>query len=130
MKPRLNYPALAVGACLAVALLFCVAWKIEYLTMTEVATGKVTHLDFGGHHPEIAFQARDGRLYERPISSLWSVQPGQAVQIRYEPDDPTLSATMDTFADLWVGILFLATLTGGFLVGGMRGLPFKGGGQQ
>jgi hypothetical protein len=42
-------------------------------------------------------------------------------------DDPVTSAGIDTLADTWEGILLLAIFTARFIVGGVRGLPFKGG---
>ena len=126
MRQARNYLALSIGLCLAVALICCIVWKAEYVATSELATGTVMRLNHGSHHAEISFRARDGRTYERPMSSLWGITPGEPIQIRYIPKDPLVSASIDTIADVWIGILFLAILTTAFLLGGIRGLPFKG----
>ncbi|REG49931.1 hypothetical protein B0G80_6345 [Paraburkholderia sp. BL6669N2] len=126
MRPARNYLAFVIGACLLLALIFCVTAKIEYLTTSEITKGKVVRLNSGVHHPEVSFEARDGQIYVLSMSSLSGVNPGESVRVRYTEDDPVTSASIDSLADIWMGILLLAILTACFIVGGMRGLPFKG----
>ena len=124
MKQR-NYLALAIGIVLSIVTAYCAISRIEFLASSEVATGKVVSLKFGAHHPEITFDAGAGKKYETTVSTWKFVDVGQAIQIRYSLDDPRSSATINTFADLWNYILLVAFLASMFLIGGIRGKPFK-----
>ncbi|CAN0622237.1 conserved protein of unknown function [Burkholderia multivorans] len=122
---ELNYLALAIGIALSIVTAYCVISRIEFLASSEVSTGKVVSLKFGAHHPEITFDAGAGKNYETTVSAWKFVDVGQAVQIRYSSDDPRSSAILNTFVDLWNYILLLAFLAILFLIGGLRGKPFK-----
>lgn len=124
MKHRLNYLALAIGLCLAAATAFSVYSTVDFYASSVVDTAKVIRLNHGGHHPQIAFDAKSGQHYELPASSWWSVSVGQPVQIRYTPDDPRVSVDIDSAFDIWWCSGLLSVLSVIFLVTGLRGDPF------
>ncbi|SIT38697.1 conserved exported hypothetical protein [Paraburkholderia piptadeniae] len=124
MKCR-NYFALLIGLCLSVGAAFYVYSVIEFCLSSVVVTGKVVRLNAGGHHPQIAFDAKDGRHFERPTGTTWSYEAGQVVPIRYSPDDPDGSAMIDSAIDLWRWPLFVVFLAAAFVTSGLRGEPLE-----
>ncbi len=124
---RINYYALATGIILSIITAYCIILKVEFLMSSEVATGKVINLKSGAHRPRIKFDAKGGQNYEISASTWQSLEPGDSVQIRYSPDDPRMSASVNTILDQWAYILFLSALTAGFIDGGLRGEPLRKG---
>ncbi|OLL33149.1 hypothetical protein BTH42_04210 [Burkholderia sp. SRS-W-2-2016] len=100
---------------------------IEFYKSSAVTEGQIVRLEFGGHHPLVAFDATDGKRYEASTNTWRSVEVGQLVPVRYRPDNPRRSAKLDRFVDLWKPTMFLALLTSLCVIGGLSGKPFKGG---
>ncbi|WP_347237581.1 DUF3592 domain-containing protein [Paraburkholderia sp. BL17N1] len=124
MKRSRNYFALAIGLCLATGAAVYVYSTIEFRLSSVVTTGEVIRLNAGGHHPQIAFIAKDGRRYERPTGTTQSFEVGESVLVRYSADDPDGSAVIDSIVDLWRWPLFVVVLSAVFFVTGLRGEPF------
>ncbi|MFM0624864.1 DUF3592 domain-containing protein [Paraburkholderia xenovorans] len=124
MKGSRNYFALAIGFVLATGAAAYVYSTIEFRMSSIVTTGEVIRLNAGGHHPQIAFVATDGRRYERPTGTTRSFEVGETVLIRYSADDPHGSAMIDSIVDLWRWPLFVVLLSAVFVVTGLRGEPF------
>ncbi|MPW19065.1 hypothetical protein GCT13_19730 [Paraburkholderia sp. CNPSo 3157] len=124
---RPNYFALAIGLCASVAAAFSIYSTIDFRLSSIVTTGEVIRLNSGGHHPQIAFDAKDGRHYERLTGTIRSFTAGQSVLIRYRPDDPDGSAMIDSVLDLWTPSVFLLILAVGFLDAGLRGEALRKG---
>lgn len=118
---RKNYFALGIGIALSVITAYCIISKIEFLMASELTTGKVVKLEFGGHHPEIEFSAKNGKNYKVSASSRWSVAVGQTVEIRYTTQDPKMSATLNTVLDIWYYTIFAAFLSAAAIITGLRG---------
>ncbi|BFG75396.1 hypothetical protein PTKU46_34290 [Paraburkholderia terrae] len=127
MKRPRNLFALAIGLCFSIGAAFCMYSAIEFRSTSIVTMGKVIHLNSGGHHPQIAFNAADGQHYERPAGTLESYAVGQAVAIRYSPGDPAGSAIIDSALDLWAPSIFLLILAVAFLDAGLRGETLRKG---
>ena len=126
MKQR-NYFALAIGGCATIAAAFTIYTTAEFRLSSVVTTGTVVRLNSGGHHPQIAFDAEDGKHYERPTGTLRTFEAGQTVRVRYSADDPLGSAMIDSALDLWAPSAFLLVLSVAFLDAGLRGMPLRKG---
>ncbi|CAN0627437.1 conserved protein of unknown function [Burkholderia multivorans] len=118
---RRNYLALGIGITLSIITTYCIILKIEFLMSSELTTGEVVKLEFGGHHPEIKFSASNGQHYKVSIGSRWSVAAGQTVEIRYAPNDPKMSATLNTLLDIWDYTIVAAFLSAAAIITGLRG---------
>lgn len=128
MKRRYNYFALLIGGVFLVITIGVVLDRIDFYRTSVVGEATVVRLNAGGNHPEIAFTALDGREYETPASSWWSVEQGQKVAVRYDPSEPRMTVVIDTFADIWWWTFFLAIPAVLFLEGGLTGMTFEKGG--
>ena len=122
-----NYFALAIGTSAAIAAAVSVFLAAEFRLSSEVTPGTVVRLNTGGHHPRIAFEAIDGRHYERATGTIMSYEAGESVPIRYNAHDPAGSAVIDSALDLWATSVFLFILAIGFLDAAVRGEPLRKG---
>jgi len=118
---RPNYYALAIGVAASIAAAFSIYSTIEFRLSSVATAGTVVSLNSGGHHPRIAFDAKNGQHYELPTGTIRSFEVGQAVLIRYNPGNPGRSAMIDSAFDLWAPSVFLLILAVGFLDAGFRG---------
>jgi hypothetical protein len=116
-----SYLALVIGVCSAIAAAISIWSAVDFRLSSDVTTGTVVGLSAGEHHPRIAFDAENGRHYERPTGTIRSFKVGEIVSIRYNPNDPGASAMIDSTLDLWAPSIFLLILAVGFLDAGLRG---------
>ena len=122
-----NYVALVIGLVFALSAMICLYSRIEFRFASAAVIGKVVHNTHGGHHPRIAFESQSGQRIEFRSGSWTSLEPGQNVPVRYRPDDPRSTATIDSFAELyWLPVL-LASMAALWIIGGLRGIPFQRG---
>lgn len=91
--------ALAIGACMSAI------HTDSFLRTSLVAQGRVVALNAGKHHPEIAFTTQDGRDISYPQGGFVSMDIGEQVQIRYLPENPRSSASVDRFFPIWQGTI-------------------------
>ncbi|APR34111.1 DUF3592 domain-containing protein [Paraburkholderia sp. SOS3] len=122
---RTNHFALAIGVCASVAAAISIYLAIDFQLSSVTTAGTVLRLNAGGHHPQIAFTANDGRRYERPTGTTRSFEAGQTILIRYRPTDPGATAMIDSTVDLWKWPLFVSFLAAAFVVTGLRGESFE-----
>lgn len=127
MKRPRNFFALTIGFCFLIGAACCVYSALEFFSTSIVTMGKVIHLNSGGHHPQIAFDAKDGRHFDRPTGTLASYAAGEVVPIRYIPGDPAGTAIIDNVIDLWAPSAFLLILAVAFLDAGLRGEALRRG---
>jgi hypothetical protein len=100
---------------------------IEFYQSSVVTSGQIIRLQYGGHHPVMAFDAGGGKRYETSTNTWWIVEVGQVVPLRYKPDNPTHSVKLDRFIDLWTPTIFLALLTVFCVTTGLSGKKFREG---
>jgi hypothetical protein len=124
MRNRRNYFALVVGGILAIVTVLIMVDRISFYRTSIVSVAKVSHLNAGGHHPEIVFNAMSGQRYELPASSWWSVTAGQEVAIRYDPDDPGATVVIDSVFNIWIWAALPLILSIVFLVTAIKGESF------
>ncbi|RQT27851.1 DUF3592 domain-containing protein [Burkholderia contaminans] len=79
----------------------------DFMRESIVVPGRVVRLDYGPHHPDIVFTTRAGERVEYPQGGEVDVHLGEAVEVRYRPAEPRMSATMNTFGALWGGAMTL-----------------------
>ncbi|MCM2490869.1 DUF3592 domain-containing protein [Burkholderia glumae] len=121
-----NYLLIAIGLVLALAAASSVYRTAEFSAASAVTTGTVVRLLAGAHHPEIVFEAADGRHYRRAIGTWRSLAAGERVPVRYLADNPDGSVEIDFDADIWSLPVFLCLMAGLFLWNGASGAPPRG----
>lgn len=89
---------------------------LQFIKNASSAKGKVTELNSGQFHPQVAFTTQDGKQIQYPQNGLikgYSV--GEEVAVLYEPQNPQ-NACVDTFGALWGGYIFFFILGIVFIV--------------
>ncbi|WP_175950605.1 DUF3592 domain-containing protein [Burkholderia sp. BCC0405] len=107
------------GTCLLIATALYAQSTREFLRTSIVVPGRVIKLNAGPHHPEIAFTTLAGERVEYAQGGEVSVQDGATVEVRYTPDEPRMSARMNTFGAIWGGVLTFGGMGVAFLLGGV-----------
>ena len=117
-----SYVFIVVGALLFGGAV-CWAWSTHaFVGAASRAPGRVTRLNAGGAHPQIAFWAADGQTYSYPQGGLIAgYKVGDRVLVLYDPQHPQQGAVVDTFGALWgfpllMGLLGLVFVGGGWLL--------------
>ncbi|KVQ27003.1 DUF3592 domain-containing protein [Burkholderia cepacia] len=108
-----------VGTCMLIAVALYARSTREFLRTSVVVPGRVIRLNAGPHHPEIAFTTLAGEKVEYAQGGGVSVQDGEAVEVRYAPDAPRMTAQMNTFGAIWGAVLALGGMGMVFFVGGV-----------
>lgn len=119
-------PSLAKGllACFASVILFIIAGYIaadqhNFLSHAQKAPGIVKSLNAGGSHPEIEFTSSSGQVVSFPQGGLISgYEPGQAVEVFYNAEDPSLSPVISGPGAVWGGTGFAGLIGLGLLIVG------------
>jgi Protein of unknown function (DUF3592) len=118
--------AIAIGIGCLIAAIFTIHSTRDFLRSSVVVPGRVIALNAGGSHPQIAFVTQSGEAISYPQGGMiFGVKIGDAVQVRYLPETPRQSATLDRFGALWDTTLFLAVLGSAAIVCGLR--PYRRG---
>ena len=110
--------------CLVGAFMIIVAaWqgfdRVRFLRDAAVAPGQVTDLNGSGSHPQIVFHA-DGMRISYPQGGLiFGYRDGQAVQVRYLPEDPGATAVIDDVGAVWGATILVAVLGVCMALGGV-----------
>lgn len=102
---------------LVIAGAIAVALQVNrFIKDSIVAPGRVASLNAGGAHPEIEFTTAVGQKVSYPQGGwIGGYKPGDWVRVRYRPEAPRQTATLDRFGALW----FWPTLLLLFGVGGL-----------
>ncbi|MCL4662501.1 DUF3592 domain-containing protein [Burkholderia multivorans] len=60
-------------------------------------------LNAGGYHPEIEFVTKSGEHFSYPQGGILiaAMKVGQDVEVRYLPEQPIPTATVNTFRAIW-----------------------------
>ncbi|MBZ5795562.1 DUF3592 domain-containing protein [Burkholderia contaminans] len=95
--------AVLIGTVFLAIALFDFQSRRDFMRESIVVPGRVVRLDYGPHHPDIVFTTRAGERIEYPQGGEVDVNLGDAVEVRYLPAEPRMSARMNTFGALWGG---------------------------
>lgn len=111
-----------VGVVIGVVFLICAASAASYtsafLNSSVVVSGRVTALDNGQNHPLIEFVTQKGEHISRTQSGFVpSLNIGDNVPIRYQPDAPVQTAKIDRFGPIWGPVFVLVFFGLAFSVG-------------
>lgn len=91
-----------IGIGFIVAAIISAHFTHEFLRASIVASGHVVRLNAGGYHPQIEFMTKAGELISYPQGGLITKMiVGEQIDVRYLPDSPMHSATIDTFVAIW-----------------------------
>ncbi|VWC53060.1 DUF3592 domain-containing protein [Burkholderia lata] len=111
-----------VGTCLLIGAALYAQSTREFLRTSVVVPGRVIKLNAGPHHPEIAFTTLAGEHVEYPQGGSVSEEDGATVEVRYAPDEPAMSARLNTFGAIWGDVLMIAGMGAAFFLGGVSEL--------
>lgn len=118
--------AVVIGICFFVAAAFVAQSTREFLRTSIVVPGQVVRLNAGGYHPQIEFVTRAGEPVSYPQGGILTrMKVGDRPEVRYSPDNPIPTATVNTFEAIWGNTLFFGVLGVAFIVGGLLSLPSK-----
>jgi hypothetical protein len=106
---KFNYWALFLAASLLSIGLPLVIDQVQFYKQSLVATGTVSRLAYGRYHADARFTAVDGNAYTVSVSSIRPFKVDDPVEIRYEPEHPRRTATLNEPLNLWMptGIFLL-----------------------
>ncbi|WP_423368883.1 DUF3592 domain-containing protein [Burkholderia sp. LMG 32019] len=108
-----------LGTCMLVGTALYAQSTREFLRTSIVVPGRVIKLNAGPHHPEIAFTTLAGEQVEYAQGGEVSEQDGAAVEVRYTPDEPRMSARLNTFGAIWGDVLMIGGMGTVFFLGGV-----------
>ncbi|MEK7898137.1 DUF3592 domain-containing protein [Burkholderia contaminans] len=116
-----------IGIGFLIAAGFSVHATREFLRTSIVVPGRVVKLNAGGYHPEIEFVTKAGQHVSYPQGGLLisAMTVGQDVEVRYLPEQPIPTATVNTFRAIWDMPIFLLTMGLGAIVVGLLNLPSR-----
>ncbi|RQR79221.1 DUF3592 domain-containing protein [Burkholderia sp. Bp9012] len=121
----LRYKAIGsalVGACMLICAACGIASTHAFIQASVVVPGQVVALNAGPHHPQISFVTKTGKTISYPQNGFVTLHVGDPVQVRYLPQDPEISATLNQFGALYDTTIFLILMASCFLVVGVGGL--------
>ncbi|NTX28834.1 DUF3592 domain-containing protein [Burkholderia pyrrocinia] len=108
-----------VGTCMLIGVVMYAQSTREFLRTSVVVPGRVVKLNAGPHHPEIAFTTLAGEHVEYPQGGDVSVQDGAAVEVRYAPEAPAMTARMNTFGAIWGSVVTFGIMGAVFFLAGV-----------
>ncbi|WP_063962867.1 DUF3592 domain-containing protein [Burkholderia paludis] len=118
--------AMLTGVALLVSAVVDVRSTRHFVHESIVVPGRVIRLDYGPHHPDIAFTTLAGERIEYPQGGDVDVDLGDAVEVRYLPADPRSSARMNAFWALWGGPITFGAAGALFMLAGLRAARSSG----
>ncbi len=114
---------LTIGALISLGAVASAIGVLRFVRESSVADGRVASLNAGGSHPEIEFTANGQKLSYPQGGWVGGYKPGDAVRVRYRPEAPRVTATVDRFGALWFWPILLALLGLGGLWAGWSEWP-------
>jgi hypothetical protein len=115
-----------IGIGLLVAAAISAHSTREFIRTSIVVPGHVVKLNAGGYHPQIEFVTREGEHVTYPQSLFISrMKVGDQCEVRYLPDNPIPTATLNRLDGVWSAVIFLAVMGCGFIVCGLMNLPSR-----
>ncbi|MCO1369849.1 DUF3592 domain-containing protein [Burkholderia multivorans] len=119
--------AIVIGVGFLIAAAFSVQSTREFLRNSIIVPGRVVKLNAGGYHPEIEFVTKSGEHVSYPQGGILiaAMKVGQDVEVRYSPEQPIPTATVNTFRAIWDMPIFLATMGLGAILVGLMNLPSR-----
>ncbi|WP_346777891.1 DUF3592 domain-containing protein [Paraburkholderia sp. Ac-20340] len=104
--------------------LFSLSEQLAFVNSSVVTQGTVVKLDYGERHPQISFVTKAGERVAFP-GSFVSAKVGDNVRVRYNQNNPLVSAEIDSFYILWIEIIISAVFAIAFLCAGLTGQEFR-----
>lgn len=93
--------------------------QYDFLAQAKKAPGIVKSLNAGGSHPEIEFTSSSGQVVSYPQGGMiFGYEPGQAVEVLYNPENPRRSPEVNDIGGLWGMAAMVAVIGLGFIWGG------------
>ncbi|SKA36203.1 Protein of unknown function [Enhydrobacter aerosaccus] len=116
-----------IGIGLLIAAGFSVHATLGFLRTSIVAPGRVVKLNAGGYHAEIEFVTKAGEHVSYPQGGILiaAMMVGQDVEVRYLPEQPIPTATVNTFRAIWDTSIFFLTIGLGAIAVGLMNLPSR-----
>lgn len=115
---------IVIGIVFLAAAIVAACSTVNFIQSSILVQGRVVKLNAGGSHPEIEFLARDGKKISYPQGgTIFGMRVGDDVQVRYLPDAPRASATVNRFGALWDKVIFFAFMALVFSLFGFLNLP-------
>lgn len=123
-SPRGDLPRALVFTPLGLFLLFITLWlvqnQLDFLAHAHRAEGHVSALNAGGNHPQIDFTDANGKTFSYPQNGFISgYEVGDRVTVLYRPEDPYVSAIIDSPGALWAWSLGAGLLGISFTAAGI-----------
>jgi hypothetical protein len=118
--------AIAIGIGLLVVAAFTARSNWEFLQTSIIVPGEVVRLNAGGSHPQIEFLTKAGEHISYPQGGMiYGMKVGDRVNVRYLPDTPSQSATVDKFGAVWNWTLLTLIMGVGAIIAGLMNLPSR-----
>jgi hypothetical protein len=115
-----------VGVGFLIAAAVSVQSTREFLRTSIVVPGEVVRLNAGGYHPQIDFVTKAGEHISYPQGGIFSkMKVGERAEIRYQPENPIPTATLNRFDTIWGSLVFFTVMGCGFIVCGLVNLPWR-----
>lgn len=123
-SPRGDLPRAVVFSPLGLCLLFItfvlVHNQLDFLAHAQRAEGRVSALNAGGSHPQIDFIDANGKSFSYPQNGFISgYEVDDRVTVLYQPENPDISAIVDTPGALWAWSLIAGLLGSTFTAAGI-----------
>ena len=118
--------SIVIGIGLLVAAAFSAQSTREFIRTSVAVPGQVVKLNAGEHHPQIDFVTRAGEHISYPQGGMVSgMKVGDQVTVRYLPEAPSQTATLDRFGALWTWPIWLLVIGAGAVMAGVMNLPSR-----
>ncbi|WP_213230202.1 DUF3592 domain-containing protein [Caballeronia sp. NK8] len=123
-KSRINWLSVVIGVSISLFQLQFLPSTLEFVRNSQVTSGEVINPS-SGHHPEVTFRSVNGQAVIFSGSSLFIVDAGDRVEVRYVPGDER-HARLNQIFSIW-GVHIILTAVGlGFVLAGIGGQLFRG----
>src|SRR5690348_3596358 len=98
----------------------------EFIRSSIVVPVHVVKLNAGGSHPQVEFVTKAGERISYPQGGMiYGMKMGEQVSVRYLPDSPSRSATIDQFGAVWNWTITTVIIGVGAIVAGLMNLPSR-----
>jgi hypothetical protein len=118
--------AFVVGVGFIVAAITSSQFTLEFIRASIVVPGRVVRLNAGGYHPQIEFMTKTGELVSYPQGGVITrMAVGEQIGVRYLPDNPGRSATINAFVATWDMTIVFGFMGAVAILCGLLSLPSR-----
>lgn len=103
-----------VTVVMAIGAVVTAVGRTEFLRSSARAPGVVSKLNAGGSHPQVSFTVAGLEMSFAQGGWIWGYEVGDQVTVLYDPENPHMTATIDSTGALWFATSFFAFMTLGF----------------